>query len=243
VHRSIAHYLEGQVNPRESTPAMIMGSAIHQAILEPDDFPLKFTVLSDGDGRSAAIKAEKARAEAGGLICLTYDQGQAIEGIQAAFKAHATAPSIVEEGQPEVSIFWEDPDTGLLLKCRPDWLRSDGDVMDLKTTTDARWRSFEKTIYDFRYHVQAAMIEDGLRANGLPFENFLLVALEKEAPFCLSVYRLTQEAIALGRKAYKSDLGKLAGYLREGGWPGYPYEVIPIGLPAWAAKYEEAICE
>jgi hypothetical protein len=116
-------------------------------------------------------------------------------------------------------------------------------VMDLKTTTDARWRSFEKTIYDFRYHVQAAMIEDGLKANGLPFENFLIVALEKEAPYCLSVYRLTQEAIDLGRKAYKADLAKLAAYLEQGGWAGYPFEVIPIGLPAWAAKYEEAIHE
>ena len=243
VHRSIAHFLEAKANPIEPTAAMVMGSAIHQAILEPNDFHSKFAILSEGDGRSAALKAEKARAEAAGLLCLTYDQGQDIEGIKAAFASHPTAPSIVEEGRPETSIFWEDQDTGLLLKARPDWLRDDGDVMDLKTTTDARWRSFEKTIYDFRYHVQAAMIEDGLKANGRSFENFLIVATEKTAPYCLAVYRLTQDAIDLGRKAYKSDLAKLADYLKNSGWSGYPYEVIPIGLPAWAAKYEEAIHE
>ena len=243
VHRSIAHWLSAQANPPEQTPAMLMGSAIHMAILEPNEFTSKFFVLPEGDGRTKAVKDAKAEAEAKGLICLSHDQGLDILGIVHAFHSHATAPSIIEEGRPEVSIFWEDQDTGLLLKARPDWLRDDGDVMDLKTTTDARWRSFEKTIYDLRYHVQAAMIEDGLKALGLPFENFLIVAVEKEAPYCMAVYRLAPEAIELGRKAYRADLSKLAAYLRDGGWEGYPFEVQTIGLPTWAAKIDEAIHE
>ena len=239
IHRSVAHYEVQKTTPREATPAMVLGSAIHQAILEPHDFDKKFMVI-EGDGRTAAVKEAKARAAEAGMAILTSDQMQTVLGVKAAFEGHVTAPNIIAEGVPEVSLFWRDEETGLLLKARPDWLNG-GDVMDIKTTTDARSEAFSRTIANFRYEVQGAMIQDGMRANGMEMENFLLIALETTAPFCLAVYRLEPEALEFGRRQYRADLQKFLAYQKGGAPAGYDFCVQNINLPRWAYKQDGAI--
>lgn len=242
VHRSVAHYLALLQTPREATPAMVLGSAIHTAILEPELYKAQFVVV-EGDGRTKEVKEARSEAAKTGKTVLTGEQGDTVRKVSDAFFAHPTAPSVVEEGEPEVSLFWEDEETGLLLKARPDWLREDGDVMDLKTTKDARANEFSRTIYNFRYHVQAAMIADACNALDLDFQNFMPIALETEAPYCLTVFRLDSEAVELGRKAYRADLKRLVEYRDKQSWAGYDYQVVSVGVPAWAARQEGGIYE
>ena len=54
--RSAAHMKYDMDNPQEPTPAMIIGSATHSAILEPDLFVKEWGRLPEGDGRSKAVK-------------------------------------------------------------------------------------------------------------------------------------------------------------------------------------------
>jgi exodeoxyribonuclease VIII len=225
-HRSLAHYLARLAEPEEPTPAMTIGSAVHALILEGEKAFEPF--LSLPEFKQTTKTGVKALAS--------------VRGMAEAFKAHPTAPRIIEEGEAELSLYWEDADTGLLLKARPDWLRPDGVVLDLKTTSDAREEDFTWTIYKYRYDVQFAMIADGMAANGLAFDRGLIVAIEKEAPYCLAIYALTDEAIEHGRKLYKEDLQLIKAYQdKKVPWTGYPYEIKPIGLPK-SALQKESVC-
>ena len=60
LRRSPAHMRYDLENPEPPTQAMIVGSATHSAILEPDLFVKEWGRLPDGDGRSKAIKKAKA---------------------------------------------------------------------------------------------------------------------------------------------------------------------------------------
>lgn len=60
-------------------------------------------------------------------------------------------------GWPEVTILWNDPETGLRCKGRIDWLCEDGDMADLKTAADVSDWSLDK----WDYHLQAASYLEG----------------------------------------------------------------------------------
>ena len=67
------------------------------------------------------------------------------------------------KGQTELSYFWDDLGT-IKGKCRPDWISDDGSiVVDVKTTTDASPRGFQKSISTWGYHLQLGWYLRGLR--------------------------------------------------------------------------------
>ncbi|WP_010597300.1 PD-(D/E)XK nuclease-like domain-containing protein [Rickettsiella massiliensis] len=53
------------------------------------------------------------------------------------------ALKLIADAQIEQSLYWKDPNTGILCKCRPDILRSSL-VADLKTAQDGSAWSFSK---------------------------------------------------------------------------------------------------
>ena len=57
--RSAAHMKYDMDNPEPSTPAMVIGSATHSAILEPSLFEEHWGRLPYGDGRTKAMKDAK----------------------------------------------------------------------------------------------------------------------------------------------------------------------------------------
>ncbi|MCV6037263.1 PD-(D/E)XK nuclease-like domain-containing protein, partial [Escherichia coli] len=60
-------------------------------------------------------------------------------------------------------IYWEDPETGILCRCRPDKIIPEFHwIMDVKTTADIQ--RFKTAYYDYRYHVQDAFYSDGYEA-------------------------------------------------------------------------------
>ncbi|MCM4841378.1 PD-(D/E)XK nuclease-like domain-containing protein, partial [Escherichia coli] len=66
-------------------------------------------------------------------------------------------------GHAESSIYWEDPETGILCRCRPDKIIPEFHwIMDVKTTADIQ--RFKTAYYDYRYHVQDAFYSDGYEA-------------------------------------------------------------------------------
>jgi hypothetical protein len=151
-------------------------------------------------------------------------------------KAHPLAQVLMEEGSPEVSLFWTDEETGVSCKARLDWLMADG-ILDVKSTEDASRYAFRKSIADYGYHMQAAFYLDGWRAvtgeEASP-DSFIFEAIEKTRPYGLAFYYADQEMIDEGRNKYKNLLRLYAECLRTSNWPGYPTEILPISLPKWA---------
>lgn len=138
-----------------------IGSALHTNVLEPHLYETEYVVAPEVNMRTNAGKAEMAEFEEEneGKVIITHDDDKKINFMTGSLMAHPRIKQILDmpDGKAEVSIFWCDPQSGLVFKIRPDYLTHFGEIpiiMDLKTT-DKIW-DFERSVDDFRYHVQDA---------------------------------------------------------------------------------------
>lgn len=250
IARSPARYkawLDGKV--REETPALSLGKAIHMALLEPDRFARTYLIAPDfgpcrktADCSSERAKDNKTRrdawrAEHAGAVLLDSRDGATTLGMVRAVVEHPTASALLLDGIAEATLKWRDPETGLVCKGRPDYYLPDiATCLDIKSTVDAREDSFSRSIFNYGYHRQEAHYSDGFREVKLPLEDYLLLAIEKEPPFDLSIWQLDDDARAVGREQVRAAMLKMAHFHALNEWPGYPIGIHPISLPAWARK-------
>ena len=238
----LRHYLDAP--PMEPTPAMVLGSLTHTRTLEPDKTFLEFAVAPKVDRRTKAGKAEHAEflEMSEGKTVVTEEQFHLASAMARSVKSHPVARGLLTNGIAESSVVWHDKLSGLLCKCRPDYMHATDTalgttVIDLKTTKDASPRAFAKAIANFRYHVQSAFYLDGVSAaTGVDMDAFLFVAVENEPPHAVAVYAADDMMVEIGRDEYRRDLAVIAECQASGQWPGYADEITELSLPAWAAS-------
>jgi len=234
--RSGHHYYMKWESPErplpESKPYFRRGEIIHTAVLEPERFVSDYVVCA---ARNTKIGKEEEKAiRAQGKEPITLGEWALAQSIVAAVRNHADASRLLYSGKAEQSFWWDDPDTGLRCKCRPDWLNSA--VVDLKTTTDASPRGFAKSVATFRYHVQASHY-----LAGLGVERFLFIAVEKTYPHPVAVYELNAEALQLGNELRQRDMHVIADCRATGEWPSYSTDVETLSLPKWALNPDSTV--
>jgi hypothetical protein len=201
-------------------------------------------------------------ASVGDKVIVSAEELARAQAMADAVMSHSVAGKLLspKAGVAELSCYWLDEETGVLCRCRPDFWRDDGIIVDLKTTADASLEAFQRSIHDWRYHVQQAFYEDGIAAakkqaaaqvddaTGLAMNDgwerpmpkaFLFVAVENDAPHAVAIYRVETDSVEIGRREYRADLAAYAESLRTDKWPGYSDRIEPIGLPAWRLRQEE----
>jgi hypothetical protein len=237
--KSPAHLREALDHPSPPTPAMAFGSAVHTHVLEPDRFSEEFAVAEKFDRRTKEGKEAAARFEQEnqGKTLITSDDLATLTRVRAAVHAHEGAARLFKQGEAELSAFWTDPLTGISCRCRPDWFNGTA-VVDLKSCVDASSRGFSRAIANLGYDIQAAFYVDGMKAVTGTELPFLFVAVEKEAPHAVALYRADPEIIEVGRKKYRAALQLLKWCQDSGSWPAYQPggEIELISLPRWAAN-------
>lgn len=237
IARSPAHYRYSA--KREATRAMEIGSAVHAAILEPELFAQEYMLLQDvTDRRSSAYKE----------ACKTYPSDRVLTGTEAAqvagIQASVRCPLLDADGWAEISVFATCPETGLLIKCRFDYLTTDGRALDLKTTQDACAAEFAKSVFNYRYHVQDAFYRHVFAAaTGTELQSFTFLAIEKEPPLYHAEYELDAEAQEIGRFYAMRDLRTAAACEQSGEWPAPANDNRLLSLPGWAVSEYETMLE
>lgn len=249
IAKSPAHYYAKYLDPnrppgKDQTAAQLDGELAHCAILEPDEFSKRFIVGPDVSRTTKAWK-EFAEANAGKTTIkpdqyvTAWRQSDSVNGIPDLARA-------LSRGMPEVSAFWIDAETGVLCKCRPDWvndLGAAGDLLiDAKTCGDASLRDFCRMIAKHRYHVQDAWYRDGYAlASGRPVNGFVFAAVEMDYPHAASAIMLDDDSVEQGRREYRRLLDIYAECKQSGKWPGHSTEVQLARLPGWAFDQEEEL--
>lgn len=244
IARSPAHYMAYKAAPQEPTPAMLLGSAFHAAVLDPGEFDARYCVAPEGIDRRTKVGKEawaEFEYEANGKEILKPDIMCTVRGMAQSVAAHPLARPLVAGGMAEQSIFWEPSIVeGVLSKCRPDYIKqlSDGRyvVVDLKSTDDARPFAFERSAWIYRYYVQSAYYWDGCtEAFGHAPDAFLFIAVEKTPPYAVAVYEASMEMLDAGREEYFRNLRAYKECMDSGIWPAYPVEIQKLLPPRWAA--------
>lgn len=246
IRRSPAHYyaltLDPKRPPEKERAGQLEGQLAHCAILEPDEFLKRYAIGPDVSRATKAWKEFEASLPPG-TTGIKADQYAAAIHQQVSVHSLPDVAEALATGWPEVSAFWTDPETGVMCRCRPDWVHPVDDdaviLLDLKTYSDASPADFARQVARKRYHVQAAYYSDGYAAaSGKTVLAFIFVCVESEWPYAASATVLDELSIEQGRTEYREDLRVYAECLRTGKWPGYGAGIHTISLPNWAITIE-----
>ena len=152
------------------------------------------------------------------------------------------AQVIMGEGKAERTLIWVDEETGVLCKCRLDWLLNDFSIaLDIKSTQlgGASPHKFQKACAEYNYHRQAAWYLDGVKALSGIDAQFIFGAYETESPYASAFYYASQRMIEQGRSENRYLLNKYVHCKKTNEWPGYSETIEPIDLPPWKSLDRE----
>ncbi|EFB6063626.1 exodeoxyribonuclease VIII [Escherichia coli] len=222
------------------TKTLDLGTAFHCRVLEPEEFSNRFIVAPEFNCRTTAGKEEEKaflmECASTGKTVITAEEGRKIELMYQSVMALPLGQWLVESaGHAESSIYWEDPETGILCRCRPDKIIPEFHwIMDVKTTADIQ--RFKTAYYDYRYHVQDAFYSDGYEAQFgvLPTFVFLVASTTVECGrYPVEIFMMGEEAKLAGQQEYHRNLRTLADCLNTDEWPA----IKTLSLPRWAKEY------
>ncbi len=232
--KSPAHYLEAKSKWQEPTAAMFLGTLIHSVVLEPQSVDELYVIAPKFDKRTTAGKAAFAEFSDvnQGKILVSQEHMDFALSCREALQKHPAAAFLLDTAEAEAVIEWQDEKTGVACKARIDaigplWLA------DLKTTADASFDAFQRSVHKYRMHVQAAHYLAGARALGLKDFTFNIVAVETSPPYAVAVYQLDGATVEKGEELRRIALNKFATAQFTGKWTGYSEDVQLMNLPPW----------
>lgn len=240
--RSPAHYLASTEKPKETTDAMMFGTAYHAHVLTPDRFSENVVMKPEWDARTKEGKAIKAEFEAslGRKVYIKDEQFEAIKAMKAALMAHPVASKILAgltdtEMAIECDFHHSHPsDETLRIKGLLDgWDHKTGTIIDLKTCKDASPEGFKWAVKDFRYDLQEVqyrgLINAAFRPEGHPGANrFVWIAQEKEPPYAVGVYVLSNRTLMTAWDEWSVSVQHFAGCQKANVWPGYATDIVEL---------------
>lgn len=220
---SPAHFQASLLNLQSSSKAKDFGSLVHALVLEPKEVGNDFVVFPGlADARNKDYKAfESANAQR-----LVVDEPAFRKGVLLAEKIKYRRVrgryfgDFLAEGQPEVSIYFQEPTTGLMLKVRFDLYHPDISF-DLKTTRHATSGAFLRDANDMGYDFQAFMYTFGRSlfegsATAKPFE---FIAAESDEPHSIHVVTAGESFMNNGAKKFQEILSVYSSCMAADYWP------------------------
>ncbi len=245
--RSMAHLKWAKDNKRESTDAMDKGTALHLAVLEPNEFEKRVIVFPHPNCEAKVkngAKWDKFEADNKGKLIINPKAFDDVISMRDALRKHPRVKEILEaKGTGEMGVVWFDEESGLWCKGLVDrfcQLNLSGAfetvVPDLKSCQDARPTEFARTVWNFNYHTKAAFYMDGLNTVQPRQRRFLWIAIESEPPHGIMIYDPSETMLIAGRAKYRRLLKAYAECLKSGEWPGYPLGEETIELPKWSKE-------
>lgn len=233
-------YIDKALAP-ESSAAFVIGSALHCAVLELDEYPHRYVTRPDGiDRRTKAGKEayEAFCAANDGKEVLEREDAELVGKMSMAIREHQIAAQLLSKGLPEVT--WRTFSSGIPagIQCRTDWINeAEGYVVDVKTVDNLDGDQFTRNVVNFGYHRQLGFYSHVLAACGHTDLRYYFVCVEKREPFGVQVYCAQQKLLEIGYRESLADLERMAACFASGNWPNIPTDIVYLGLPEW---YKEA---
>jgi exodeoxyribonuclease VIII len=236
--RSPAHLIQYLTEDKIQTPAMAFGSAFHAALLEPDLYIANYLAAPEVDRRTKEGKLiyDKFVYEADGKTVISSSDAAKIDAMLTSVLSNSIASELLSScKQFEAEFTWNNADTGLPMRGFIDAIGPDF-IIDVKTTTNADPRPFQSDIFRNQYHRQAAIYLDAI--DHPSHVDFYFIAVEKDAPYGVSVHRLDAQALEAGRKMMIDQLFEYRQWV-DAGCPHASYEywhyagIYDVELPKW----------
>lgn len=239
-------YIDGNEKPR--TKSLRLGTAIHTLALEPEKFRSEFYVLPMKDDgkeiiRNASHAAYKEQlAIAADREVLSNSEYEQIEGMANSLTRNTMAINALKgAGFIESTIMWEQD--GMKFKCRPDLMKNDGLIIDLKTAKSAKPRIFMSDARSYGYDLSVALTSRGFQAlHGKPAEEYIFLVIEPEVPYVVELFTSFETDENTGQSYLDSGSNRLDAIIERFKecqaskiWPNYTGgSITPMSQPAWS---------
>lgn len=236
--RSPSHLKAYLETPPKWTDPTTVGTAFHTAVEDWSAFEERYA-RGPCDNRTRKEWKEFVRELPGAVIPLRPSDWLAVEGMVERVHDHPAFQKVVASEKAvawELTGLWEDEETGLLIKSRPDIVNTEvGVIADLKTARDGSLDGFSRAVANYGYHIQAALYRMGqaVLEPEVEWRHSVLIAVEKEPPFAVAVYRLMNDVLQAAEDEIRHLLGVYRDCLDADKWPGYDDKFVDITLPSW----------
>jgi exodeoxyribonuclease VIII len=229
--QSPAHYLASLEEVQEPTKAMQFGTAFHAQMLQanPEEH---FAVKKKMDGRSKEGKLynESFALENQGKVIIDEEEHSRIIAMADSVMGHGFAGEAMKSlTHKEFAVFGTNH--GIRLKGLIDgYNEKEGIVIDLKTAEDSSPIGFRKACWDRAYAIQQVHYTWLLTNAGKPVNAFYFIAVEKEPPYAVGVYKISQDSLTKSFKVWDDALDSFFVCQASGVYPAYSEEPIELNL-------------
>lgn len=222
-----------------------IGQMAHDWLLTPDRLDDMYFVLPEGFNAAHTKKwagaiEEMEAAKESGLTILRHQDAETVRRVADAIGMNDVARLAMSAGVTEITLVWQDKETGVWLRCRPDFLpNSVIRGAAVRAVTDLKFMSpeycspqgFSNAIRRFGYHIGAGFYFEGIGAvYGAQPTHWVHAVVEKEFPFSVSTYPLPQADIERGKHQMRMAVRRFADCLAADHWPAYTTEPTEVGL-------------
>lgn len=214
------------------------GNAFELALLDTNEFAQKVAIFNADErpepGKTFASKANKewkmnfeAIADELNNYVIPKSGEMSSETIIEMVKACKLDPTIsklISVIDYQKSFFWQCPESGLSLKCRPDIaIHNKQSIIDVKTIDDASPLSVSRAISKFQYDLQAIQQIDGVQRCGYinKVDNYFWLFVEKKAPYHAQLYEFSLEDREKKMIEYSLIKKRIASAQASNDFPGY----------------------
>lgn len=227
-----AHYFASKDQEDDETASQRLGTIAHMAILEPNKFN-KIVKPIDGHRGKTSVKDMIAMAESEGMYVCKPEEYETACRLSESILKNKTASQLLSGGKAEQSIRWRHPVHGMLLKCRPDYFRPDGMVVDLKTFSDLSEYNLQKQIARMKYHWQSVFYLTGVnRLLNTHSNMFVHIFLDTKA-YVSRIVVIDDASLEKAIETMEPLMYNYFEHLRANNWPGYPDEILTTNLPSY----------
>lgn len=223
---------------KERTAAMGFGSLVDTLLLEPDMFNKRYTTSPYSDFRKKEAQEWRAEMEQTGIEVITEDRLATAQDVVDNILYHKHAAKLIDGAKHQVAFRYQTGH-GFASKGLVDIVPEDDSMLvDLKTCNASAlesFRSLQRHIFDWAYHVQAGSYLDGWNiASGEERTRFLFIFAVSTPPHQVAVIELPLLAILLGADQYQHGLKRFAECLSRNVWPSRWDDVVKLDLPEYA---------
>jgi len=211
---------------------LIVGSAAHTYILEPDEFYSTYLIAPTSDKRKKEWKdfIKNIKDDERDKPILRQSDVDMFKGMVKSLRREGYGgrsrfniyDGLIhnKDTKRELAIYTVDKKRGILLKLKAD-IFVKGIFFDLKTTKSANIDSFMKDAANMSYDLQAAFYMKVAGMAGKDPKGFGFIAIEKTEPYFSSAVVLTAADVSLAEAETERLLDVYTNCIRTDYWYGY----------------------
>lgn len=221
----------GALPAKERTRSLDMGTAVHLAKLQPDEFSRRVVVddppvnPNTGAPYGTTSKAHREWVEShGDKIVLTHLEHIKVLDMVESIDRHSHASMLLNNGgDAEIVVRGSLHNVPCIAKL--DFVKDDSDwIVDLKTVDDID--RINVAFFRWGYDIQAAFYQMLIKQLTGRWFDFYFVFVEKQFPYTVAVVQLSQFTIETARDRVSKLLVEYRHCVQGGTWPTRYEEVI-----------------